>query len=74
MAEHGYVTYSRGCRCDVCREAKAAYIRNQRASRATSAKVHGIRHGYSGYANHKCRCIVCRRAKGAQDKRRSVTR
>jgi len=32
MSDHGYVPYTRGCRCDVCRQAKADYMRARRAA------------------------------------------
>jgi hypothetical protein len=31
MSEHGYGRYTNGCRCEVCRAAKAAYMRKRRA-------------------------------------------
>lgn len=31
-SSHGYVAYTRGCRCGVCRRAKADYIRERRAA------------------------------------------
>jgi hypothetical protein len=71
--KHGYVLYTKGCRCDVCREAKRMYSKAQRALRAyrlSKAKakgytyiVSGITHGYSGYQNFKCRCDVCKQGK-----------
>ncbi len=70
MSEHDYIRYTRGCRCDECRAAKAAYMREKRAhwarkrrlSEADGAGRHfvaGITHGYSGYQDHSCRCEVC---------------
>lgn len=45
-AEHGYGRYTRGCRCDVCRKAKADYMRARRATaRALAAKVTKRRFG-----------------------------
>jgi hypothetical protein len=39
MSAHGYGAYTRGCRCDVCRGAKADYMRARRAaSRALAAR------------------------------------
>jgi hypothetical protein len=28
---HGYVPYTHGCRCAVCKDAKARYVRDRRA-------------------------------------------
>lgn len=85
--EHGYTRYSHGCRCQVCRGAKAAYSREFRARRARARKlvqqhgtgganfVPGIVHGYSGYSNWSCRCAVCVAAKRDSDatyRRRAV--
>lgn len=79
--EHGYNRYSNGCRCEVCRAAKA---QRQRESRAAWSRrrdwvktfgsggrhyVDGITHGYSGYANFHCRCEVCTAAKAAAQSR-----
>lgn len=32
MSEHGYGPYTRGCRCEVCREAKRQYVAARRAA------------------------------------------
>lgn len=40
MSGHGYVPYTRGCRCDVCRAAKAAYSRARRAEHRQIAAKH----------------------------------
>lgn len=40
MAEHGYIRYTRGCRCEVCRAAKADYMRARRAEARGQAQVH----------------------------------
>ncbi len=85
MSEHGtYTSYARrgGCRCDLCRAAKAAYVRESR-KRAGMARVKaelagktyvrsGIAHGLSGYQNHSCRCLVCITFKADYDKRRKA--
>lgn len=44
-ADHGYVTYTRGCRCTVCREAKRLYIRERRAAglEIDHRRLHGVR-------------------------------
>lgn len=68
--EHGYNAYASGCRCEVCRDAKAAYMREARARRWRTLRlvrthgtgrnfVDGITHGYSGYQNYACRCAIC---------------
>jgi hypothetical protein len=83
--KHGtYSAYSRrnGCRCDLCRAAKAAYVRQSRKV-AGMARVRaelagktyirsGIAHGLSGYQNHACRCRVCVTVKADYDKRRKA--
>lgn len=38
--DHGYVRYSRGCRCDTCRQAKADYMRDRRAAARRTAQAH----------------------------------
>lgn len=76
MTEHGYGPYSRGCRCEICRSAKSAYLRRRRAEASEqrrAAEADGVGryvagatvHGLSGYQNHACRCRVCRAAKSA---------
>ena len=32
MTEHGYGPYTNGCRCEICRKAKADYMRARRAA------------------------------------------
>ena len=67
-APHGYYRYTAGCRCKVCREAKAAYIREKRAAARARGEVGasrgahfvpGIKHGIYGYQEQMCRCEVC---------------
>lgn len=75
MGDHGYGRYSNGCRCVVCRSAKAAYMREKRAAAAKRRVLAesagdryvavGIRHGLSGYRDSSCRCDVCRVAEAA---------
>lgn len=73
---HGYGGYTRGCRCDNCRTAKADYVRQRRdAARAlanrigngvsTSGRhyVSGITHGRYGYEERGCRCDICLEAR-----------
>ena len=70
---HGYSRYSLGCRCAVCKGAKAAYMRTKRQTAAarrllaedpTTFVAKGITHGtYAGYADAACRCALCLTAK-----------
>jgi len=39
---HGYGPYSTGCRCDICRAAKAAYLRARRAEHREIAAKHTV--------------------------------
>lgn len=81
MSDHGYGPYTHGCRCDVCREAKAAYMRAKRAEHRREANgplidesgryvapisTHGT---ISGYADYKCRCLECTAAKSRASSR-----
>ena len=80
--EHGYLAYTHGCRCDECRAAKAAYMREKRAAAREAAGtlidslgrnyVPGIKHGAAGYKDHLCRCEVCTAAKRVEDARRAA--
>lgn len=38
MTDHGYNAYARGCRCEACRAAKAAYMRGKRAAGKARAR------------------------------------
>lgn len=83
-APHGYGRYSRGCRCGVCRAAKAAYSRSRRSRARTLANLWGnglsrdgrhfvpnITHGRYGYEERGCRCDIClgSRAKNRRDRK-----
>ena len=80
---HGYNAYAHGCRCQVCRDARAAYSRNQRAQAAAQAApgraVAGAKHGTRrAYKDHGCRCDVCTAAmraiwRGWSQARRNVS-
>lgn len=73
MSGHGYSKYTSGCRCEVCRSAKAEYMRSRRAVRTAPAReaivdergrvrmiAVGITHGTrSGYEEYACRCAPC---------------
>lgn len=41
-APHGYGRYSRGCRCDICKAAKAEYMRRKRRRATATARIHTI--------------------------------
>lgn len=60
---HGYVAYSRGnCRCPVCSQAWATYMRAWGARQEPLAPD-DTRHGLpSTYNNYRCRCDACRAA------------
>lgn len=64
MSGHGYGAYSHGCRCQICKDARAAYSRRQRAAAAANARpgrpVEGVKHGTRrAYKDHGCRCGQC---------------
>ena len=40
MSDHDYSAYTHGCRCDVCRKAKADYMRERRAAARKVAQQH----------------------------------
>ena len=47
--EHGYGPYTRGCRCDACRKAKADYMREaRRAGRERAARFTKTSNGKRG--------------------------
>jgi hypothetical protein len=39
---HGYVAYTHGCRCEVCREAKSTYMRQRRTEARREAQRHSV--------------------------------
>ncbi|GGV80392.1 WhiB family transcriptional regulator [Streptomyces thermoviolaceus] len=74
---HGdHRTYMKGCRCDDCRKAKAAYMatwRNSRLGDAAGADRAG--HGkQSTYMNYGCRCQRCKAANAAAQRERRTRR
>lgn len=74
MSEHGYVPYTRGCRCDVCRKAKAEYMSKRRqaavAAREAGGPVGPLKHGTRyAYEERGCRCSPCSKAHAQSDKR-----
>jgi hypothetical protein len=80
VEQHDYLAYAGGCRCSVCRRAKAAYMRAKRAAARAEAErgnprvyvAEGIKHGTAGYKDHRCRCDVCRAAKSAEHTRKAT--
>ena len=67
---HGYGGYTQGCKCGICRAAKAAYMAKRRAEalRATDKVIEGIRHGTRyAYEERGCRCDVCMAAQVQRD-------
>ncbi len=78
QVEHGYNRYTRGCRCPVCRKAKADYMRARRAAARRWAQSvtggryvadtdsHGTRYAYEELG---CRCGSCTAARAAADAR-----
>lgn len=73
---HGYGPYTNGCRCGVCKAAKADYQRARRqvagAARHNAGGDYvatGITHGtYAGYTDSGCRCAECVTAKSEADR------
>jgi hypothetical protein len=64
ILSHGYGGYSRGCRCEVCKDAKAKYMSAKRRAATQSAQpgeaVTGVTHGTrSAYKDKGCRCGKC---------------
>ncbi len=85
---HGYNAYANGCRCEVCRAAKAAYMRTKRAATLALSRrftddrgrylAQGITHGTAaGYVDYRCRCRPCTTAataKTARERRAQMAR
>ena len=72
MSDHGYGAYTRGCRCEVCRQAKADYMRARRAAGRSIAVpdtgVCGVLHGTRyAYEERGCRCRLCKQARAYSD-------
>jgi hypothetical protein len=60
---HGYGAYTHGCRCRVCKAAKAAYMRARRTAAYIAGPVvvddPNVAHGRSTYEERGCRCTWC---------------
>jgi hypothetical protein len=67
---HGYGGYTNGCRCQVCRDAKADYMRERRAAAFTSTgPVTDVTHGTRfAYEERGCRCEKCVTAERASSR------
>ena len=72
--KHGYTAYTRGCRCEVCREAKRRYMSARRSTRRMTDRIEVVepitkarwliapieKHGTRyGYEERGCRCAAC---------------
>lgn len=73
---HGtrYAWFKGGCRCDECREGRAADDRDRRQRRFDRAKADPsiIKHGTSlAYTDYGCRCPACTDARTAESRRRT---
>lgn len=68
---HNHSTYTnRGCRCEVCRAAQAAYMREYKSR--IFLMPGDSRHGTdNGYNNYGCRCAKCRAARSEYRSRRA---
>jgi hypothetical protein len=82
MSEHGYAAYTKGCRCETCRAAKADYMRTRRAAGRAQAQefaakykgarlmADGARHGTrAAYDERGCRCYACTKARTDSDRK-----
>jgi len=68
--------YTRGCRCDGCKEANREVqrqIKARRIARFRSGQTK-IKHGVSGYSNWDCRCENCRTEWSAYLRERRLAR
>ena len=69
---HGYNRYTYGCRCGICKAAKADYMSARRGAaflNTAPSPVPGITHGRAGYEEQGCRCEVCVEGKRANWRR-----
>ena len=65
--KHGNGGYRRGCRCDDCRAAHAAYKLDLKERRRRTGRIpRTVKHGTkSTYLNWSCRCRACTAANAA---------
>lgn len=64
---HNRSMYSKGCRCQVCRQARLDYQREYKLKRfGTRPKIHGD----NGYRVYGCRCEICTKARADSYRRR----
>lgn len=55
--------YLAGCRCEPCKAAQAAYMREKREQRGANLAADDPRHGKKGtYDYYGCRCQACTKA------------
>lgn len=67
--QHGtWGNYRRGCRCNDCRQAHAAYQRKWRQQNRTKKRA-PLSHGRNGFANYGCKCTICVTAQRENGKR-----
>lgn len=70
MSEHGTRSrYTRGCRCDGCREANRVYITAWNRKRGVKPQKLGRTHGKVATYTWGCRCEACRRANTERKRR-----
>lgn len=72
-SEHGKRgTYTKGCRCDACREANRSYIESRRRAAGVQPARLGPQseHGTPGRYKRGCRCEACRAGEAARTRRR----
>lgn len=54
------ISYRRGCRCALCRQANTEYVRRWRQKIGGSLPADSDKHGtVNGYSNWGCRCNPC---------------
>jgi hypothetical protein len=66
---HGYGSYTDGCRCRTCKDAKADYQARRRAEAysADHEMPENVSHGCrSTYEEHGCRCGPCKQSQAGR--------